>query len=591
MTTRTRHNPKPEDASAALTPAARIGMVRAYRVERHPAPTDLKLDANEGPAPSDAVVAAMRAVDPERMRRYPSTRDLRSHIAARFGIAEGRVLVTAGGDDALDRAMKAMLEPGREIIVPMPTFVMIPLNATLAGGTLVRIDWPEPQSADETTFPTDAVLASVTERTRLIAVVTPNNPTGCSATVEDIRRLSEGAPGALIVADLAYVEFADEDNTGALLEMENVLVVRTLSKAYGLAGLRVGYALGSERVIGWLEAAGGPYTVAGPSCAVALEAVRDEAGLARTVAQVRHERERLTAQLRGHGWRVLPSEANFILARSEKSVWLRDALAGLGIAVRDFPGNANLADALRITCPANEADFARLTHAIDAALAPEAVLLDLDGVLADVSRSYRRAIVETAAVYGVEITAQDIARAKALGNANNDWILTQRLLAQRGIDRPLAEVTERFERIYQGTDDTPGLRMTETLIGDRAMVERLRARTRLAIVTGRPRFDAQRFLEEQGIADCFEQVIALEDGPSKPDPAPVLCALERLGVQRAWMVGDTPDDMRSARSAGVVPIGIPAPNDTHEEAERTLFASGAARVLRSLDELLEVLPS
>ncbi|TVQ81829.1 MAG: TIGR01548 family HAD-type hydrolase, partial [Phycisphaeraceae bacterium] len=327
------------------------------------------------------------------------------------------------------------------------------------------------------------------------------------------------------------------------------------------------------------------------SCAVALEAVRDEAGLGRTVAQVRSERERLTAQLRGHGWRVLPSEANFILARSSRSVWLRDALAGLGIAVRDFPGNEHLADALRITCPANETDFARLTHAIDAALAPEAVLLDLDGVLADVSRSYRRAIVETAAAYGVEITAQDIARAKALGNANNDWILTQRLLAQRGIDRPLAEVTERFERIYQGTDDNPGLRMTETLIGDRAALERLRARTRLAIVTGRPRFDAQRFLEEQGIADCFEQVIALEDGPSKPDPAPVRCALERMGVSRAWMVGDTPDDMRSARAAGVVPVGIPAPNDTREEAERTLFASGAARVLRSLDELLEVLPS
>ena len=136
----------------------------------------------------------------------------------------------------------------------------------------------------------------------------------------------------------------------------------------------------------------------------------------------------------------------------------------------------------------------------------------------------------------------------------------------------------------------PALLAQERPLVELGELQALAAKRPLAVVTGRPRADAERFLAEHGIADCFRAVVTLEDGPLKPDPAPVRRALERLGVATAWMVGDTPDDLRAARSAGVLPIGVIAPGDDPEKTTASLRRAGAAAVLRTTREILEVLP-
>jgi HAD superfamily hydrolase (TIGR01548 family) len=223
-------------------------------------------------------------------------------------------------------------------------------------------------------------------------------------------------------------------------------------------------------------------------------------------------------------------------------------------------------------------------------LSPQALLFDMDGVLADVSQSYRRAIVETAATWDVEISTSDISDAKAEGNATNDWELTRRLLEARGVAAGLDEVTRRFEGLYQGNEHEPGLRRFESLRIGREALDRLAGRIPLGVVTGRPRADAQRFLDEQNVADLFSTVVCMEDAASKPDPAPVQLALERLGVSTAWMVGDTPDDLDAARRAGVLPIGVPALGDDLESTTTVLEAAGAARVLGDPNEIEEIMP-
>lgn len=220
----------------------------------------------------------------------------------------------------------------------------------------------------------------------------------------------------------------------------------------------------------------------------------------------------------------------------------------------------------------------------------KAVLFDMDGVLADVSRSYRRAILETAESFGISVTAADVARAKAAGHASCDWRLTRGLLAERGVDVPLKEVTERFEALYQGVGERDGLWRTETLLPQRGLLERLAARTRLAVVTARPRPDAERFLATQGIDDLVRVLVTREDAPAKPDPGPLQFALERLGAGRAWMVGDTPDDCRAARAANVLPLGIVPPGGDATAVAPTLIAAGAGRVLPSVAALLQTLP-
>ncbi|MCB9741650.1 MAG: TIGR01548 family HAD-type hydrolase [Alphaproteobacteria bacterium] len=547
-----------------------------YSVPMATAPIDLDLSGNLGEPPDPTLLEALLPRAAELMGRYPDAGPLEAKIATRLGLEPAQVLVTAGGDDALDRACRAMLRPDRNVVFPEPGFLMTERYAELAGGELRRPLWAGER------YPTDAVLAAADAHTRMVVVTSPNNPTGGVATVEDLQRISQALPEAMLLVDLAYTEYAEEDLSAAALALPNAVIVRSFSKAWGLAGLRVGFVAGPAEVIGWLRAVGAPYAIAGLSLAL-VEARLEQAEP--DPAGSRVERAAVEQTLASLGALSARSQGNFAFAEVPDPVWARDAMAGLGIGVRAFPGTPGLERALRLGLPADAAALARTQAALRAVLAPQALLFDMDGVLADVSRSYRAAIQATAAHFGVTVTAADISAAKAEGDANNDWVLTRRLLARAGVEVELAEVTEAFEALYQGTPEAPGLRAQETLLVPRAWLEGLGLP--LAIVTGRPRSDAERFLVEQGIAELFPVVVCMEDAPLKPDPAPVRLALAQLGVEAAWMIGDTPDDLRAARAAGVVPLGVCAPG---EADPAPLLAAGAARVLSPLTALQELLP-
>jgi histidinol-phosphate aminotransferase len=346
--------PKPQ-----VEPSPRVAGISGYSVPRSALPIDLPLDGNEGLRPPPALLAACAEIQADAVRRYPSTGALAAALAARHGVDPGRVLVTAGADDALDRMARAMLVEGREIVLPVPSFEMIERYSRLAGGAIVEVPWPEGP------YPRAGVLAAITERTAIVCVVTPNNPTGAVATIDDVRAVADAAPRALVLLDQAYGELADEDLTPLARDIPNVLVVRSLSKAFGLAGLRVGYALGAPEVIGWLRAAGGPFTVAGPSMHLAAARLAlPPADVAAYVERIRFERRALFALLAELGYAPVPSQANFVLARCPDPVGLRDATARRGIGIRAFPGKKHLEDAVRITCPGDERDFERLTGAL-----------------------------------------------------------------------------------------------------------------------------------------------------------------------------------------------------------------------------------
>jgi HAD superfamily hydrolase (TIGR01548 family) len=153
----------------------------------------------------------------------------------------------------------------------------------------------------------------------------------------------------------------------------------------------------------------------------------------------------------------------------------------------------------------------------------------------------------------------------------------------------LETITTCFQELYLGAGAAPGFRERERLIVSGASLKRISKRLPLAVVTGRPRDEARWFLEREGVANLFQAVVCMEDAPRKPDPAPVRLALSRLGVQRAWMVGNTPDDIRAAAGASVVPFGIVAPGDDREATTAALSDAGAARVLDQLTDLEELL--
>ncbi|MFB6375449.1 MAG: TIGR01548 family HAD-type hydrolase, partial [Bradymonadaceae bacterium] len=336
----------------------------------------------------------------------------------------------------------------------------------------------------------------------------------------------------------------------------------------------------------WLDSVGNPYPVSSPSLETATARLEDDRGdIAGYIDRVGREREELEALLADYGVEVTDSRANFVFGRFEDAAWVQDALAGMGFAVRAFPDDTELADALRITCPGDPEVSEKLVDALHTIFDPEALFLDMDGVLADVSDSYRQAIVQTAAHFGLELTDDDVSEAKSAGDANNDWILTQRLLAEADIEIDYDDVKAVYEARYQGEGDHRGLWRRESLIHEIERLRTLAERLPLGIVTGRPRRDADRFFEHTGLDEVVEAVVCMEDAPRKPAPEPVELLADRMGVERGWMIGDTPDDAKAARAYGALPLGTIGPGEDPATMRPALIEAGCARIIEDFDEL------
>lgn len=359
--------------------AQRAQSLKAYSPGEMPAgaEVDLWLDANEGPRDLWSGSPAPSTSE-ELLRRYPSVCALEATLASEWGVEPSQIVVTAGGDGAIDRVCRATLNPGDEFIFPSPSFEMIEQYARLAGASVIPVEW------GRGAFPVGRVLGAATMRTRLVSLVTPNNPTGGVISPGEIRDVARALPRVWIMVDLAYAEFADADPMREVLAHPNVVAIRTFSKAYAMAGARVGYAAGPERLISALRAVGGPFAVSGQSAALVstrLQSGRDS--VAQRVSTVRAERARLESLLAALGATPFPSRANFVLAEfrdvaQATRVWR--TLLSLGILVRQFSDKypAPLPKCLRITCPGDDPSFARLSGALAASLGPDALHLDPD---------------------------------------------------------------------------------------------------------------------------------------------------------------------------------------------------------------------
>jgi histidinol-phosphate aminotransferase len=345
---------------ATVKPADRIGSLQPYTPPPRDSRIRLTLDNNEG-APVDAsVLDAITGIDPEALTRYPDASGLERSIAQRLGAEAERVIITNGGDDAIDRICRAVLSPGETMLTHTPGFVMIPRYAQLAGGRVKLVNWLDGD------FPLQPMLDAIEEDTKLIALISPCNPTGATIDTDAILEISRKAysVGSVVLLDQAYIEFADEDPIEQVLNLPNVVVVRTFSKAMGLAGQRVGYAIGSTQIIDWLRVVGGPYPVSVISLAVAQAALNQSATREPIIARTIDHRAQLIEHLATFGITSLPSQANFVLARFDDSAATHAALIEQGVSVRRIPLGGDIESFLRISVPANPQQQKQLLEAL-----------------------------------------------------------------------------------------------------------------------------------------------------------------------------------------------------------------------------------
>jgi histidinol-phosphate aminotransferase len=288
------------------------------------------------------------------LRRYPNpTADAFRVVAAKlFGVTPDMIIAGNGSDDILTIASRTVISDGGKLAVPDPSYSLYPVLAHLQDASVVRIPW-----LANYTLPTEALVNSGAQA---IYLPNPNAPTGTFVPAEQISELAARFQG-LVLVDEAYVDFADTNCVSLVHKHDNVLVSRTLSKAYSLAGLRFGFAIGPVKIIDEMMKVKDSYNCDAIAIAAATAALEDQAYARNTWDHVRSERTRLTAELTSLGWAVIPSAANFVLATPPGGRG-RDIYKGLkqqGILVRyfDAPG---LNDKVRITIGTSQENNALL---------------------------------------------------------------------------------------------------------------------------------------------------------------------------------------------------------------------------------------
>ncbi len=306
----------------------------------------LSLDLNESMAGcSPRVLARLRSLSAAEVSLYPQ-REVGERLVANFlRVAPEQVLLTNGMDEALSLLFATYLGPGDELLFADPTFVMYPMLGQALGARVVRL-----QSGEDMALPVADLLAHVSPRTRMIAIANPNNPTGLAASRADLLRIAESAPDAAVLIDEAYFEFCGETLIPDLARHSNLFIARTFSKAYGLAGLRLGVLIGAAEQIGYMRRLGLPFNVNSMALACLEEALADQSFVSDHVAQVKQGRERLEQLFDELGLRFWPSQTNFVLVRvGATAKTFVESMQRRGILVRDSSSNPGCDGCVRIT--------------------------------------------------------------------------------------------------------------------------------------------------------------------------------------------------------------------------------------------------
>lgn len=323
-------------------PIARLSPYRSPIVSR----AGLSLDLNESMAGcSPRVLERLRSLSAAEVSLYPE-REVGERLIANFlGIAPEQVLLTNGMDEALSLLFATYLGASDELLFADPTFVMYPMLGEALGSQVVRL-----QSGEDLALPVADLLARISPRTRVIAIANPNNPTGLVAPRADLLRIVESAPDAAVLIDEAYFEFCGETLLPDLPRHPNLFAARTFSKAYGLAGLRLGVLIGTAEQISYLRRFSLPFNVNAVALACLEEALADQAFVSDHIAQVKQGRERLAQLFDELGLRFWPSQTNFVLVRvGAPAKTFVESMQRRGVLVRDSSANPGCDGCVRIT--------------------------------------------------------------------------------------------------------------------------------------------------------------------------------------------------------------------------------------------------
>lgn len=319
----------------------------------------IKLNTNENPyPPSPAAIEVLRNLDSEWLRRYPDpyASEFRQAASEALGVPADWIIVGNGSDEVLNLVVRACAEPGRKVVYPVPTYVLYRTLTQMQSAENIEISYPE-----DYCLPIEELVAA---KGAVTFIASPNSPSGHVVASAQLRQLASRLSSVLVI-DEAYVDFAAETALPLVEEFENVIVLRTLSKGYSLAGLRLGFGIANPKLLAGLFKVKDSYNIDAIACAVGAAAMRDQAYKNECATKVKRSRVQLAVALKQLGFQLWPSQTNFLLAKppqgNAEQIYL--ALKEQGILVRYF-NQPGLEDKLRISIGTNEQNQMLITALI-----------------------------------------------------------------------------------------------------------------------------------------------------------------------------------------------------------------------------------
>lgn len=528
----------------------------------------LKLDFNERADSTPQWLIGFKA-DTQCLWQYPNKQEVESLIAVKYSTTIDNVFLSNGGDEAIELLFKLCKLNSQSILLPTPAFSQYThqLNIWNINNTIVS-------GLENLSIDVIKIKQNLKPKQWLI-LTRPNNPTGECLAEEVLISLIEYSNniGAYVFLDEAYVEFyLENSDVNYALQYNNVISLRTFSKAYGLAGARLGYLIGNNELIRNFKNIAMPFNVNQISLQLAKLALKNNQEVEYYCEIIAINRGTVLHFLLSCSIEVFNGKGNFLLFKVKPQVktLLKSFMHKNGIQIKTQVND--LQDWVRITIPEN---IDQLMSVLQSVFKPEILGFDMDGVLIDTSKSYDACIIKTVKYFTeTVINVVNITQLRDKGGFNNDWDLTQVLIQQAGYEIDYKKVVDRFQIFYQQ------LKQYEINLLQKKNIF-FNGNYTTAIITGRPKNEASEGVKQLHIQPDY--IISADDvSEQKPSPVGINWLLSKTNMNRMWFCGDTVDDMQAGKASNCVCIGI-------GENSEILYQAGADIVLNNINQLSELL--
>ena len=574
-----------------IKPKSTLNNVIPYQTDKIKHNWRLKLDSNENIyGTSPVVLSAIKNFPAEDISLYPTYGKLIDKLAQKYFVEPDNILLSNGCDEAINIILNAYLEKGDEILSYVPTFQMPHLYAKIIGAEVKTVEYEE-----KFVFDQEKLKANINEKTKVVYVATPNNPTGELIKASIIELLIKDFPETLFIVDCTYINFAYnvtlQDYIDLTLKYDNIVVLKSFSKDFAMAGLRIGFSTANKEIIKNLKKIASPYNVNAIAIACAQAVLNDEKNFEEIKEQNASVREFLFNGLFEAGYKPYKSEANFLLCDfGAHCDFYFDKLRKNGIIVRNFPKNSPVSTCLRITIPT----LGGAKYILELLNKKDVLIFNLDGVIFDVVDSYLKAISLTFKHFSSEeISLEEIIEAKNTGGLDCDWDAVKHLLKKRGLDIDISDIISVFQKYVCSSSDGNGALINKSkLLISKETFEELSKKYDMVVFSGHLMDEIQYLLEKFEIDKFFYYFITSDDLPKnflKPHSKGVFEILEHCPHLSVKYLGASIDDIIAGNGANIDTIGVIPPNVDNNVMVNNFRHLGAKYILNDINILTSFL--